>query len=239
MMRSRAASQIRRRSSEDRTGAPSDDRKASTDVHDSANAASTELTSIRVENTDPNDDGNTSVQNESSLECSKAECQTKDPVIASQRTVGAKSTNVGKTMYDRVAFTTEVLTGVDWRTRFNGVENANGFRPSSTGFVTFRSIVAVSVALQLDLVAHRAVLDPGNETNDRINNSSETVQLVRAVTSRILSPCNAMLQVMDVTRYRDLEVKRAPGPEDVRNIFVTFFTFLLYSVHLSYSDSME
>lgn len=138
-------------------------------------------------------------------------------------------------VYDRLAYTTEVLTGFELRHQRQS-KKVDGFRPSSTGFVTFRNISAVSAASQLSIVPERASRDPtiSSANAAHLNNlasegqqqklsffwtDKQAIQLIKEATTEILSPFRAILEVLDIVRYRGITVTRAPGKEDVSAVF--------------------
>ena len=207
LWRCRGRHQNRRRASEDLIGAPVQTQQKET------NEGQNEVASHMETDNDDNDSKGPVRRHRPSSSVSAA--------ASNDNTSGRKLTQVGKTVYDRVAFTTEVLTGVDWRTRFSQLENSSGFRPSSTGFVTFKTMTAVSEAVQMTLVPERAVFDPvlakNAHTEDVVADwtDNEAVQLAKSVTTHIFSPFKAVGEVMDITRYQTMKAIRAPGPEDV------------------------
>eukprot|EP01138_Halocafeteria_seosinensis_P007992 gb/GECG01008165.1/.p1 GENE.gb/GECG01008165.1/~~gb/GECG01008165.1/.p1 ORF type:complete len:1236 (+),score=126.24 gb/GECG01008165.1/:1-3708(+) len=269
-LRKRAQAQLRRRGSAELVGSkvledtedselPSDDTTEASAVEDDAESRpGAETKSIDLEITQRPDHSSSSAGAQANPH-DKGAAETRPKKRVTHRRVaddtkhdnqfqkfGRKMANVGRGVYDRVAYTTEMITGVDWRTRY-GDGPQGGFRPSSTGFVTLRSMTAVSEAVQLSLVKDRTVFDPAMEklsgtneprqTDGNVLNltgkrssqwsENEAIVLAKNVTSHIFSPFQAIGDLLDITRYTGVKAKRAPGQED------------LYWPHLSVKEQLR
>eukprot|EP01138_Halocafeteria_seosinensis_P002272 gb/GECG01002325.1/.p1 GENE.gb/GECG01002325.1/~~gb/GECG01002325.1/.p1 ORF type:complete len:1267 (+),score=165.20 gb/GECG01002325.1/:1-3801(+) len=217
--RQRAWKQVRRRISEEF--------EASMEDETSSGAVSSEGVFASPRTSDDDIERDTEMPVRRSRRRSATPDQKREKKPSSGNGFGSKITQAGKNVYDRVAFTTEVLTGIEWRNKLTEGDDSRGFRPSSTGFVTFRTMTAVSEAVRMTLVPERAVFDPALAPESKAEShikdwtDNEAIQLAKSVTSHIFSPLQALGEVVDIGRHRSVEARRAPGPEDIHWSHVT------------------